>query len=75
MYVDIIVFRLLKHSDALDIKTPTLLGEHNTFTVVGVRPPVSPLVTALLVSVPTEPPKDWVPPGIDEKLQYTESPS
>ena len=42
MYIGIIVFRLLKHSDELYIKTPTLLGD-NTFTGGrGARPYVPP---------------------------------
>ena len=54
MYIGIIVFRFLKHSDELDMKSKvkplTLLWGrgHNTFTE-GARPSVSlPLVTALL---------------------------
>ena len=43
MYIGIIVFRLLKLSDKLAIKTPTLLVGHYTFTRGGgARPPVSP---------------------------------
>ena len=39
MYIGIIVFRLLKHSDELDIKTPTLLGV-TTLLLGGARPSV-----------------------------------
>ena len=40
MYIGIIVFRLLKHSDELDIKTPTLLG--GTTLLLGGHDPLSP---------------------------------
>ena len=50
-YIGIIVFRLLKHSDELDIslKTSTLLGGTTLLWGGGARPPVPPppLVTAL----------------------------
>ena len=45
IYIGIIVFQLLKHSDELDIKTSTLLGAQH-FYWEGL-PPVPPMVTAL----------------------------
>ena len=42
MYIGIIVFRLLKLSDELDIKTPTLLGEGSITLLLGARPLVPP---------------------------------
>ena len=46
MYIGIIVFKLLKHSNELIIKTPTLL-EVPTLGGGGTAPCASPLVTAL----------------------------
>ena len=42
LYIGIIVFRLLKHSDELDIKPPTLLGGTTVLLGGGARPPVPP---------------------------------
>ena len=51
MYIGIIVFRLLKHSNKLDnIKPPTLLGAQHFYWGGGARPLCPPLVTALLGS-------------------------
>ena len=41
MYIGIIVFQLLKHSDKLNIKTLTLLGG-TILLLGGARPPVLP---------------------------------
>ena len=45
-YIGNNVFRLLKHKDELDIKTPTLLGEHNTYWGDMALCAIPPLVTS-----------------------------
>ena len=52
MYIGIIVFRLFKHNDELDIKTLTLLGGHNTFTGGGGTAPCA------------TPPSRWLRPWV-----------
>ena len=39
LYIGIIVFRLLKHNDELDIKPPTLLGGYITWGTDPCAPP------------------------------------
>ena len=42
LYIGIIVFRLLKHSDELDIKPPTLLGGTTVLLGGGGTAPCAP---------------------------------